>query len=291
MNQPTRAPIATISSAPTSSLLPTWDGFPITVAIQLDRFPTETGLALRSSDGRISYIDKPPGSFVKPFDLVFINIQIQLGTKVELQVTDSEDDGFEGYVQVYSETGSLLVDESGFSFESATSKTFVVGEPETLRPTGSPVPVSLLSDRIYGFEANQFTPLLNQTATAEPTEDLYPITIELQLDRWSAETSMIVKSLSNLETLVDWTFTDEHSSHLVRETVMLPSGIDVALTLFDEDGAYLVRRLNPLIVTTKPFLNPFLHRFLLSLRRWICRDFGWRGGGHFLPRRRFRLYS
>ena len=141
-NQPTRAPIATITSAPTSSLLPTWDGFPLTVTIQLDKFPRETGLTLRSSDGRVSYIDKPPGSFVKPLELVFVNLQIPLGTEVELEVTDSEDDGFEGYFQVYSDSGSLLVDESGFSFESAISKTFVVGEPETLRPTGSPVPVS-----------------------------------------------------------------------------------------------------------------------------------------------------
>jgi len=214
LNQPTRAPVATISSAPTSSLLPTWDGFPITVAIQLDRFPKETGLTLRSLDGRFTYIDKPPGSFVKPLDLVFINLQIPLGTEVELQVTDSQGDGFEGYFQVYSVSGSLLVDESGLSFESAISKTFVVDEPETLRPTGSPVP----------------------TASSEPTQDLYPITIELQLDRWSSETSMIIKSLWNLETLVNWTFTDEHSSQLVRETVMLPSGIDVAMTLFDEDG-------------------------------------------------------
>ena len=141
-NQPTRAPIATITSAPTSSLLPTWDGFPLTVTIQLDKFPRETGLTLRSSDGRVSYIDKPPGSFVKPLELVFVNLQIPLGTEVELEVTDSEDDGFEGYFQVYSDSGSLLVDESGLSFESAISKTFVVGEPETLRPTGSPVPVS-----------------------------------------------------------------------------------------------------------------------------------------------------
>ena len=50
---------------------------------------------------------------------------------------------------------------------------------------------------------------------------------------------MIIHSLSSVETLIDWNFTDEDSSKLVRETVMLPSGFDVVLTLFDEDGVFL----------------------------------------------------
>ncbi|EJK61067.1 hypothetical protein THAOC_18499 [Thalassiosira oceanica] len=239
LNQPTRAPIATISSAPTSSLLPTWDGFPITVTIHLDRFPKETGLTLRSLDGRVTYIDKPPGSFVKPLDLVSINLRIPPGTKVELEVTDSQGDGFEGYFQVYSDSGSLLVDESGLSFESAISKTFVVDEPETLRPTGSPVPVldgdaAVIFDQDADFGTTLEIPFRVGPVSAGTTPvtstpqsvDFVDLTLVLQLDQFPAETSWAITSVDDGTIYESRSvgYYESRKGESIAETFRLPEG-------------------------------------------------------------------
>lgn len=111
--------------------------------------------------------------------------------------------------------GSLIYDNDG-DFGASTDIAFFVGEPQTLSPTMSAPP----------------------TASVAPTFDLYPITIALQLDQWSSETGMSIRSKNGRKTFYEWeseSFLGMESRRFV-ETVHLPRNIDVNLWLTDTGG-------------------------------------------------------
>ena len=212
------------SSTPTMSNAPTYDGHLITVLIQLDDFPLETGFSITTNMGNeqnnVTFFERQPGFYSTPGELVVEKVRIPLGLKAILTLTDTEDDGIccsngNGYVQVYSDEGSILLDEDGI-FGTSFSKSFYVGEPETNAPTISAPP----------------------TESAAPTFDQYPITIEVQLDQWSGETGFSIKSIDESLTFFNWrtgSFTNQ-AGGIVVETVQLPSDIDANLIVTDQTG-------------------------------------------------------
>lgn len=203
--------------APTMSHPPTWDGYPITILLQLDKFPRETGLSITSVDKEITYFQRIQG-YYKKSQLVVEKVRIPLGIEVILTLTDKEGDGMQdgdGYIQVYSERGSIILDEEGI-FSEVLSRNFIVGEPDTEPPTASVAP----------------------SMSMPPTFDQFPITIVLQLDQWSDETGFSIKTTDENEAFFDWpigTFAKQ-SAGLVKETVYLPSDAEAELRVTDAGG-------------------------------------------------------
>ena len=203
--------------APTLSHPPTWDGYPITVLLQLDKFPRETGLLITSVGKEITYFERIQG-YYKKSQLVVEKVRIPLGIEVILSLTDKEGDGMQdgdGYIQVYSERGSIILDEEGI-FSEVLSRNFIVGEPDTEPPTASVAP----------------------SMSMPPTFNQFPITIVLQLDQWSDETGFSIKTTDENEAFFDWpigTFAKQ-SAGLVKETVYLPSDAEAELRVTDAGG-------------------------------------------------------
>jgi hypothetical protein len=122
--------------------------------------------------------------------------------------------GVNGYFQVYSAAGSMILENSGF-FETSISRAFLVGEPESIPPTVSSSP----------------------SASLAPTHHTFPITIAVQLDQWSGETGLSFESNGG-ETLFDFptgNFTGIPAT-LFIETVSLPNDSEVTLKVTDTGG-------------------------------------------------------
>ena len=71
-------------------------------------------------------------------------VRIPEGISAIATLTDKSRDGIccdngAGYFQVYSEQGSLILEEEG-PWTDSISKAFLVGEPETLSPTATVSP-------------------------------------------------------------------------------------------------------------------------------------------------------
>ena len=145
-------------------------------------------------------------------------VRIPEGMEATLTVTDKGNDGIQdGYFQVYSEEGSLILDEAGI-FSKEVNTTFIVGEhmDRTLPPTVSPAP----------------------TASLAPSFNLYPITFEVQLDQWSDETSFSIQSIDGSSTFFNWPdgSSTAQGSYLVVETVLLPRDTEMNFWLTDTGG-------------------------------------------------------
>jgi len=217
---PTPMPAATTTHAPTMSNAPTWDGHPITVLIQLDEFPLETGFSI-TNDMNVTFLERRQGYYKNPRQLVVEKVQIPEGIDAILTLTDKEGDGIccengNGYIQVYSDQGSLILDEAGIFSTYTWSKPFFVGEPETLPPTVSVSP----------------------SISVAPTFDQFPITIAVQLDQWSAETGFSIQSIDGSDKFFEWpagSFSGQLSG-LVIETVLLPHDIEVKFRVTDAGG-------------------------------------------------------
>jgi len=203
---------------PTTSNPPTWDGYPISVVLQLDGWPQETGWKITSLDESIVYGRRKPG-FYKETDLVVENVQIPEGTEVLLTITDSQGDGMccengNGYYQVYDEKGSLILDKSG-DFSDSTSFKFVAGDLKSLAPTLSSPP----------------------TTSPRPSDDQFTLTIVMQFDQWSSETGFSISSTDSGTVYYDWpagTFYEPFG--LSVEQIQLPLGMDVTFTVTDTGG-------------------------------------------------------
>ena len=201
---PTPSPIDVGTDAPTASDAPTWDGYPITLLIQLDEFPRETGVSITSvmQGQNVTFFERRPGYYKEPQSLAVEKFQIPEGTDAVITLTDVNSDGIccsngDGYFQIYSNQGSLILDEAG-TFETSISKTFVVGEPKTNAPTSSTAP----------------------SASNAPTFDQFPITIAVQMDQWSDEVGISIQSMSGGILFADWpavTFVGKTSSWLLRQ--------------------------------------------------------------------------
>eukprot|EP00585_Thalassiosira_rotula_P012385 CAMPEP_0196132222 /NCGR_PEP_ID=MMETSP0910-20130528/1936_1 /TAXON_ID=49265 /ORGANISM="Thalassiosira rotula, Strain GSO102" /LENGTH=1503 /DNA_ID=CAMNT_0041391811 /DNA_START=348 /DNA_END=4859 /DNA_ORIENTATION=- len=213
----TLAPAGT--NSPTVSHAPTWDGYPLTLLIQLDDFSRETGFSITSADKKITYLERRQG-YYKKSQMVVEKVQIPEGVKALLTFTDEGGDGIccengHGYFQLYSDQGSLILDESGI-FSNGVNRTFVVGEPQTLPPTVSSSP----------------------TVSVAPSFNVFPITIAVQLDQWSDETGFSIQSIDGSNTFYDWptgSFSDQ-SSDLIFETVLLPRDTEMNLRVTDKGG-------------------------------------------------------
>jgi len=215
---PTPMPADT-TYAPTMSNAPTWDGYLITLLIQLDEFPRETGFSITSTDKEIVYLERRQG-YYKKTQLVVEKVQIPEGIDAILTITDKEGDGIccengDGYFQVYADQGSLILDETGV-FSTEVNKTFSVGDPQTLPPTVSTSP----------------------STSVAPSSDQFPITIAVQLDQWSSETGFSIQSIDGSYTFFNWpagSFLGQQSNLLV-ETVHLPHDIEVNFRITDTEG-------------------------------------------------------
>jgi hypothetical protein len=220
---PTLIDIATLS--PSSSHAPTWDGHLLTILIQLDLFPQETGFSITSTvnDENVTFLQRQEGYYKESQQFVVEKVQIPEGINAVITLTDKEGDGFcestysiawnnlfcyspltfslttgclsgNGYFQVYSSAGDLILDEQGV-FKTSISKSFLVGEPQSLTPTVTASP----------------------SASLAPTFDLFPITVAVQLDQWSGEIGLSFQTDGG-KTLFDWptgNFTDILSSLLL----------------------------------------------------------------------------
>lgn len=177
-------------------------------------------MSITSTDGETKFLERPQGYYKAKSDVIVEKVQIPEGTYAIITLTDEEGDGVccesgAGYFQVYSNQGTLILDEAG-TFTTSVSKTFLAAEPETLPPTMSAAP----------------------TESAAPTIDSYPITLALQLDQFSSETSLSIVSTDGSQIFFEWpegTFSGQPSS-LVVETVKLPSDIEVTFRITDSGG-------------------------------------------------------
>lgn len=209
--EPTLSP--TVSNRPSVS-----NPYQMTIVIMLDKFPRETGWALTSKNSEITYMKRVPGYYREPSKLAVETVPIPEGTNAIFTITDEEGDGLccengEGYFQIYTADGSLIVDESG-SFESSTSVSVFAGKPLTLPPTVS----------------------LSPTTSAVPTQGLFPITIAIQFDQWATETGFSLLSLDG-KILYEWppgSFVEPNQRFY--ETVKLPYASEVIFKATDTGG-------------------------------------------------------
>lgn len=161
-------PSPTISAAPSVSPAPTSSrgAAPITVFIQFDEFPSETGWRL-TCDGVIQR-DVMPGTYAAKLGNVTETVFVEGGADCLFTITDTIGDGLccffgaGGYsIFLGEDTTGILVGEGG-DFGSQDSVIFSAVRRE---PTISPAP----------------------TITAQPT-GMVPITIVIQLDEYPKET-------------------------------------------------------------------------------------------------------
>ncbi|KAL3817586.1 hypothetical protein ACHAXA_006475 [Cyclostephanos tholiformis] len=132
MAAPSPSPIEDSTLSPTSSYPPTWDGHHLTFLIQLDDFPQETGFSITSmvNGENVTFIHRQEGYYKQPHQLVVEKVRIPEGGNAIITLTDKEGDGFcclsgDGYFQVYSAAGSVILDNAGV-FETFISKSFYV---------------------------------------------------------------------------------------------------------------------------------------------------------------------
>lgn len=204
-------------------------------------------MSITSTDGETKFLERPQGYYKAKSDVVVEKVQIPEGTYAIITLTDEEGDGVccesgAGYFQVYSNQGTLILDEAG-TFTTSISKTFLAAEPETLPPTMSAAP----------------------TSSAAPTIDSYPITLALQLDQFSSETCLSIVSTDGSQTFFEWpegTFSGQPSS-LVVETVKLPRDIEVTFRVADSGGdGFCKQTLCQLAVVSSCCLS-LIHLFLM----------------------------
>jgi len=93
---PAPTPIDITTLSPTSSYAPTWDGHPLTVLIQLDEFPQETGFSITSvvNGENVTFIQRQEGYYTQSQQFVVENVQIPEGIDAVITLTDKEGDGF-----------------------------------------------------------------------------------------------------------------------------------------------------------------------------------------------------
>lgn len=206
---------------PTTSLRPSVsNGYQMTIVIMLDNFPKETGWTITSENSEITYMKRVPGYYRESSKLVVETVSIPLDSNAIFNITDEGGDGIccengEGYFQIYTEDGSLVVDEGG-SFEGLKSVNVFAGTPLTLSPTVS----------------------LSPSASPAPSQGLFPITIAVQFDQWASETGFSILSLDGT-VLYEWApgSFSEPNQHF-NETVQLPYESEVIFNAIDsgDDG-------------------------------------------------------
>ena len=93
---PAPTPIDITTRSPTSSYAPTWDGHPLTVLIQLDDFPQETGFSITSvvNGENVTFLQRQEGYYTQSQQFVVENVQIPEGIDAVITLTDKEGDGF-----------------------------------------------------------------------------------------------------------------------------------------------------------------------------------------------------
>ena len=205
--------------SPTDSLRPTIsNGYQMTIVIMLDKFPKETGFTITSKDSKITYMSRLPGYYRESNKLIVETVPLLEGSDVIFTITDKEGDGIccengEGYFQIYTADGSLIVDEIG-KFASSKSVDVFAGTPLTLPPTVSLVPSS----------------------SSAPSQGLYPITIAIQFDQWATETGISITSLDGdvLYEMSPGSFAEPNQRFV--ETVQLPYESEVIFSATDEGG-------------------------------------------------------
>eukprot|EP00986_Skeletonema_menzelii_P004185 scaffold1404_cov132-Skeletonema_menzelii.AAC.3 len=201
--------------SPTKSVRPTVsDGYQMTIVLQLDEFPREIGWSITSIDSMTTYMKRVPGYYRESKKLIVETVPLPEGSNAIFTITDDEGDGFEeGYFQIYTADGSLIVDESGV-FASSKSVNVFAGKPSTLSPTVSMVP----------------------SVSPAPTHGLYPITIVLQFDQWATETGISLSSLDG-KVLHEWppgSFAEPNQRFV--ETIKFPYESEVMFRATDTGG-------------------------------------------------------
>mmetsp|Transcript_6527 Transcript_6527/g.13774 ORF Transcript_6527/g.13774 Transcript_6527/m.13774 type:complete len:1564 (+) Transcript_6527:120-4811(+) len=217
------APLAAVAGpeptlSPTTSLRPTVsDGYQMTIVIMLDNFPKETGWSITSKDSTATYMKRVPGYYREANKLIVETVPLPEGSNAIFTITDKEGDGVccengEGYFQIYTADGSLVVDEGG-AFASSKSVNVFAGKPLTLSPTVSMVP----------------------SASSAPSQGLYPMTIDLQFDQWATETGIFILSLDG-NVLYEWSPGSFGANQRFVETLQLPYESEVIFRATDSGG-------------------------------------------------------
>jgi len=217
------APLAAVAGpeptlSPTTSLRPTVsDGYQMTIVIMLDNFPKETGWSITSKDSTATYMKRVPGYYREANKLIVETVPLPEGSNAIFTITDKEGDGLccengEGYFQIYTADGSLVVDEGG-AFASSKSVNVFAGKPLTLSPTVSMVP----------------------SASSAPSQGLYPMTIDLQFDQWATETGISILSLDG-NVLYEWSPGFFGANQRFVETLQLPYESEVIFRATDSGG-------------------------------------------------------
>ena len=136
----------------------THDTVAITVAIQLDAFPEQSGFSLEC--GGVFYASVPTGSLNSPNELRYETFFVANQTKCQFMILDSFEDGIccaygQGYYEIYygedmSDQENLLA-QGGQLFGGREKITFIASPPTNLVP----VTISLGKGR-YGSEDTDF---------------------------------------------------------------------------------------------------------------------------------------
>jgi hypothetical protein len=226
------------SSSPSTSLATSFDHFPITIAIQLDQWSGETGLYVESASGKTLF-EWPTGNFTDLSSTLFVDtVYLPNDSQVTLVATDTGGDGFcclygDGFIKVFAgessddESALLAFDKAEFS--SKLEITFRVGPAPSISP------------------ATSFTPTVtspSQTASIGPTTSSPPsisgvsITVVLQLDKYSSETSWSIDASDRTTNFVSRPvgYYEGMKSQKIIETVRVPDGLEYQFKIVDFMG-------------------------------------------------------
>ena len=194
---PTSSPAPSVSPAPTFS-----SQVYITVSIQLDEFPVETGWNLTCNNETLR--SDPPGTYSSPNATRSWTFPVQEGAQCECIVLDTRNDGIccgdfgNGYYKVYF--GENPFDET-----------------------------YLLADGGESFSHNRIP-----FVAAAPTPQFFAVTVIIQMDSLSSETGweFFCGNVSRIEPIGTYT----NGFELVNETVLVGNEEQCQFRIEDEGG-------------------------------------------------------
>lgn len=161
------------------------DDMEVTLVLQLDKYPAETGWSIDSSDGLINYAARPAGYYEgSKSQQVIETIYLPEGLVYQFTITDFMGDGtccLEGDGRYGLYEGSDIEDEStqlvygDGDFGSERRHIFIPGKPKTPSPTVSNAPLVTT----------------------------YPVEVSLKLDGNSEQTGWYITSADNGTLIID----------------------------------------------------------------------------------------
>jgi len=260
------------SSMPSSSPAPTHQEVIVTIEIQLDRYPQETGWNITDSNGNAIYqssfgtystdIDSRDRDYRTTGEKIYEKVSLAVGLDYTFNLLDSVGDGLRGDVILYlGETPDVTrvlgyydscIESDGDYYRGCRYNTFysyhiqfTAGEEgilENIFPTASP------STSNFPTLTSSLHPSLAPSTSVAPTQEVI-VTIEIQLDRHPQQTGWNITD-SNGNTIHEIPFgtyaagsyyktPDDTVSEKVYEKVSLTVDFEYTFNILDSAGTGL----------------------------------------------------